>query len=285
MAIRRGVVQALICLLIMVGPAVAEEQKQQDLPWQKVNINLGVYWAGIDSSMKISSKEHGIGLALDFEDALGLDVQNSAFRIDTGWRFTKNKRHKVEFSWFRFKREGNKYLPNVIEIPDGENGTTTIGPGTTESVFDIEIYKLKYEYSFILDERVDFNFGLGLFVMPIEFGFEGTIDGVGQQRLLEDITAPLPVLGLGFDFAITPKWFFRQQVDLLYLEYGDFKGSIVNTLTSIEYLPWKHVGFGLGVDYMRIHLEADGNDYPGTDFKGAVQYDMLGAQFYMKFYL
>jgi hypothetical protein len=285
MTVRHWFVTALLWMFIMAAPAVADEKKQKPLPWQKANLNLGLYWAGTDSSLKLNSQEYGIGLNLDLEDTLGLKSDNSAFRVDAGWRFSKNMRHKMEFSWFRFDREGSKYFKNTIEIPDGEDGTTTLGPGSMSSVFSFDIYKLKYEYSFFLDDRLDINAGLGVFIMPIEFGISGTIDGVGQRALLESVTAPLPVLGLGFDFAITPEWFIRQQADLLYLEMAEFKGSIMNYVSSVEYLPWKHVGIGLGIDFMRVAIDAKGGDYPGIDFIGSVNFNLIGGQLYLKFYL
>jgi hypothetical protein len=50
-------------------------------------------------------------------------------------------------------------------------------------------------------------------------------------------------------------------------------------------LPWKHVGFGLGLDAMRVEIEANGSDYPGVDFKGSVEFNYLGAQLYVKVFL
>jgi hypothetical protein len=50
-------------------------------------------------------------------------------------------------------------------------------------------------------------------------------------------------------------------------------------------LPWKHVGIGLGVDIMRVFVEAKGNDYPGIDFVGSVNFNLIGGQLYLKFYL
>ena len=137
----------------------------------------------------------------------------------------------------------------------------------------------------MLDDRVDLNAGLGLFIMPIEFGLSGTINGVGEESLFEEVTAPLPVVGLGFEFAITPKWCIRQQFDVFYLEIQQFKGSILSNTRSLEYLPWKHVGFGLGVDTMRVKVEAQGEDYPEIDFKGEFQFTYFGAQLYLKAYL
>ena len=285
MMIRRWIVATLVCTLLMASPVVAEEKKQQDLPWEKAWLNLGWYWAALDSGFSISSQDIGIGITLDGEDTLGLKNDDNAFRAEFGWRFTKNRRHKVELSWFRFDRDGSKNFDEAIEIPDGDDGTTTIGPGKMESTFNFDIWKVKYEYSFILDDRLDLNAGLGLFIMPIEFGLKGTINGVGQESLFEEVTAPLPVLGLGFDFAITPKWFIRQQFDVFYLEIEQFKGSILANSLALEYLPWKHVGFGLGVDAMRLKVEADGEDYPGVDFKGEFEFTYYGAQLYLKLYL
>ena len=73
--------------------------------------------------------------------------------------------------------------------------------------------------------------------------------------------------------------------DLFYLEYGDFEGSISDFNIALEYLPWKHVGFGLGLDALRVRVEAEGSDYPGVDFKGAVEFDYFGAQLYVKVFL
>jgi hypothetical protein len=191
-------------------------------------------------------------------------------------------RHKLQFTWFRIDRSASKNLTESVEVPDGEGGETTLGPGQFDTEFNFDVIELKYEYSFFLDERVDFNIGIGLFVLPIEFGFSGVVDGVGSTNVREDITAPLPVIGLGFDFAITPKWFVRQQLDLFYLEIGDFEGGIAHNNLALEWLPWKHVGFGLGLDHMRVFVEAKGSDYPGVDFVGSVDFDYFGAQLYVK---
>ena len=120
--------------------------------------------------------------------------------------------------------------------------------------------------------------------MPIEFGVEAIAGGIGQRKLVEDITAPLPALGIGFDFAITPKWFLRQQVELFYLEIGDFEGQLFSTSLALEYLPWKHFGFGIGFDAMAIEVKAQGSDYPGINFTGEVEFRYAGLQFYVKFF-
>ena len=282
-------VVVLICVMFTL-PAFAEkgEEKKEPYPypWEKFYMDVGVYFASLDSGLTLGGSK-GLGLKLDVEDLLGLETSDVSYRLAAGYRIGKKRRHKLDLSWFRFHRDGENTIVEAIPIPPeigGEPGDT-IGPGTIESVFNFDIYKLKYEYSFILDERADLNVGIGLFIMPIEFGVTYEAGGITSGSVEESITAPLPVVGLGFDFAITPKWIIRQQLEFFYLEYDNFEGGIQSLSVALEYFPWKHVGFGLGADGMNVHLKvSEETDYPGLgDFVGTLDFAYIGAQLYMKF--
>ena len=242
-------------------------------------MNFGYYIAELDSAVRLGEKNFGLGIELDVEEFLGLDTSDTTFRIDAGYRFGKTRRHKVDFSWFKFHREGSREFLDRIEIPELE---LDIGPGSLTSEFNFDIYKLQYEYSIVFDERIDLNLGIGLYITPIEFKLTGTINGVFDERVEEDVTAPLPVIGVGIDYAITPKWFIRQQLNIFYLEISKYEGGIANLQLALEWLPWKHVGFGLGVDSMRVEIEANDSDIPGLDFRGTIEFQYFGAQFYVK---
>jgi hypothetical protein len=97
-----------------------------------------------------------------------------------------------------------------------------------------------------------------------------------------DFTAPLPTLGLRMDFVLAPKWFFRSGSSIFYLEYEQFKGSVLASQAAIEYVPWDHVGIGLGIESFRFKAEADGEDYPEIDFKGNVEFTYVGAELYTR---
>ena len=265
----------------MPGMVLADDKIKSDLPWEKAYLNVGWFFADLNSSFRFGLQGPGLGASLDVEDLLGLDETTSSFRIDGGWRFSRNKRHKLDFGWFAFSREGNSTIFQQIEIPP-ELGGGTIGPGEVKSEFNFDIIRLKYEYSLILDDRLDFNIGIGLFVMPIEFGFTAIVNGIEKRELEEDITAPLPVISVGLDLAITPKWFLRQDFEVFYLEIDDFEGSILSTTLAVEYLPWKNFGFGLGVDGKRVQIETNNSDYPGMDWRGNVEFSYLGALLYAK---
>lgn len=44
--------------------------------------------------------------------------------------------------------------------------------------------------------------------------------------VLPTLTAPLPVVGLGINVALTPKWIVMASTDLMYLEISNYKGAI-----------------------------------------------------------
>lgn len=116
--------------------------------------------------------------------------------------------------------------------------------------------------------------------MPIEIGLNAT--GLINFDETARFTAPLPSFGLRMDFAITPKWFLRSNFDIFYVEIQDFTGTLYESGVAIEYLPWKHLGFGLGFNTFDLSIEADGEDYPGIDFKGDMQFKYTGLLLYAK---
>jgi len=270
----------VVSLLFVIQPAFAENPASQDTPWEKFSLDLGYFIANTDTSIRLGS---GLGVSVDVEDLLGLDTTNSAFRVDASWRFTDNRRHRLDFQWFSFRRDGSRTIGEDIHYKDKDGIEQTIKSGThVESFFDFDIYEVAYSYSFFQDDRIDLAGSLGLYVMPIEFGLTAT--GLLNVGGSESFTAPLPTLGVRADFAITPKWFFRSGIKVFYLEIGEFAGSILEANAAIEYLPWKHLGFGLGLDSLNVQVEADGEDYPGIDFKGEVDFQCTGLLLYAKLY-
>jgi hypothetical protein len=278
----KRILPVLILIAFLTGacpPVFAEEAAKQTTekqPWDRFTINLGSFASSNDSNIRLSAK--GVGVGIDVEEALGLDVTTTVFRVDGIWRFTENRRHRADLSWFALRREGAKTLGQDIVI-DG----VTYPTGTqVNSAFDIDIYKASYSYSFFQDDRMDIGAGLGLYIMPISFEFNAS--GFLNAYTAESVTAPLPVFGLRADFAITPKWLIKSYFDFFYLEYEQFKGAVFDTKIAVEYKAFKNVGFGLGLENFNLTIEAEGEDYPAIDLMGEINYNYMGALLYATFY-
>jgi hypothetical protein len=243
----------LMAFIVTICPPVFAEEKAaeksaENLPWDKFTINLGTFLSNTDSNVRLSAK--GVGASIDPEKTLGLDTTTTVLRAEGLWRFTDNRRHRADLTWFAMRRDGETTLGRDITI----DGVTYPTGSTANTSFDMDIYKVAYSYSFFQDDRMDVGAGLGLYIMPINFTLN--VSGALNGYTAESITAPLPVLGLRADFALTPKWFIKSSLDLFYLEYENFN----------------------------LKVEAEGNDYPEIDLVGEIEYKYFGAMLYATFY-
>ena len=267
-------------LTALCPPVFAEENttkpKTENLPWDKYTINLGSFLSSSDSNVRLSAQ--GVGVGIDVEEALGLDTTTTVFRADGMWRFTDNRRHRADLSWFAIRRTGETTLGQDIVV----DGVTYPTGTAVDSAFDLDVFKAAYSYSFFQDDRMDIGAGLGLYIMPVSFELNAA--GLLNGEASASVTAPLPVFGLRADFALTPKWFIKSSVDLFYLEYEQFKGTIFDTRAAVEWKAFKHVGFGLGIESFNLGIEAEGDDYPEIDLVGQINYKYFGALLYATFY-
>ena len=280
MKTRMFVIGTIVLVCMLATPAWAENDDFAREPWEKFGVNAGVFISGTDSSVRLGS---GIGLYLDVENFLGLDTSNQVGRIEALWRFSDNRRHRVDLSWFAFRRSGNRVITEdiIIEGPDGEEIEISEGQEVS-SHFNLDIYELAYSYSFFQDDRVDLAVSAGAFVMPIDFGIRAS--GLVEEEGTQKFTAPLPAFGWRMDFAITPKWFIRSGVKFFYLEYESFTGRLIEVKGAVEYVPWKNFGVGLGFDNFGMTLEAEGEDYPEIDLRGSVEFKYTGLQLYLRYF-
>ena len=267
----------LLTSVILALPALADEGKPPEKPWQKFRISLGGSLLTVNSDVRLGVS--GIGIGISPEDLFNVDSGTAVFRADGYWRFSKNRKHRLDFTYFSYKRTGETILGRDIDL-----GEIQLPLGTEVSTeLKLDVFKVGYSYSFFQDERIDLAFGAGLYILPIKYDL--TASGVLNVDQAESITAPLPVFGFRADFAITPKWLLRNNLDLFYLSISDYEGSIINGRLGIEYNPFKHVGFGLAAEVLNLHVEAQkGTDVPGVDFNGMVDIGQVGLNAYISFF-
>lgn len=268
-------------LIFFIKPALAGNPASHDKPWKKVNVDVGYLISTVDTALNLGAR--GVGVQVDVEDFFGMDTTNSVFKMKGFWRFTDNRRHRLDLKWSSYRRDGYRTILEDFTIVDKDGNEITIPAGSqVTSNFDLDMYKVSYSYSFFQDNRIDLAGSIGLYLMPIDIGVKST--GLISVNESEKFDAPLPTIGLRADFAITPKWFLRSSLEVFYLEIDQFKGSIVESTVAFEYLPWKHLGFGLAFDTFNLHIEADGEDYPEIDFQGKLNFNITGLLLYVKMF-
>jgi hypothetical protein len=270
------IVFSIVFCLPVFAEETAAKKKAETFSWEKASIHLGSFLSSTGSNVRLSA--NGLGIGIDLEETLDLDTTTTVFRAGGLWRFSDNRRHRADLTWFALRRNSNKQIGQDIVI----NGVTYPTGTRFNTGFDLDVYKAAYSYSFFQDDRMDLGAGLGLYIMPIHLEFDAA--GLVNGHVSESVTAPLPVFGLRADFAITPKWLLKTNLDLFYLEYEQFKGAIYNTSVALEYKAFERVGFGVSTEIFNLSVEAEGNDYPGVDLVGKIEYRYMGAMLYAKVY-
>jgi hypothetical protein len=267
---------SLLAVVLICGVAVGEEGASAEWEtWSRYGVAAGGFFNAVDSNVMLGVE--GLGVHVDVENLLGLKASTTVFRAHGYWRYTQNRRHRLDLSWFAVRRGDEHVIDRDIEI-----GDTLFLEGTRlETTFDIDIVKLAYSYSFFQDDRIDLALSAGLFVMPIKLAVSATKETTRSANSA-DITAPLPVVGIRTHTVLTPRWYLRSGFELFYIEIGDFTGAITDLLAAVEYRPYSNLSFGLGVESFGLSVEAQGSDYPGIDFEGRMNFDYIGILFYVQ---
>jgi hypothetical protein len=253
--------------------ALAQEDAAAWNPWEKWHISAGAFIADLDNTVRIGGP--GVGLEFDLESALGLKNSQTVFRIDGAYRFGNNNRHRFDFTWFDLSRTGTRTLQEEIDLPN--QPPLPIGT-TVDSRFELAFYNVRYAYSFIKDDRIDFAGSAGLHITDVGFFINDTagLISAGGDR----VTAPLPVIGARLDVALTRKWYMRSSIEALYLSIDDFTGSITDIMVAGEYRGWERFALGLGFNAVNFAIENDNS--AGLDFDGKIESNFVGLMLYGK---
>lgn len=230
--------------------------------WDRFSVSFGGFLASYNSGITFASKQLGLGIQIDVEDALGIENSSFAFRGNANYKFGKTLKHSATFGYFGILRNSRKVLDKELVLGN------IIYPIGTEinSKYNLTILRAKYEYSFFQDDRVSLGASFGLFIMPVSL----TVRALSQEEHKTQFTAPLPLVGIRTDFKITEKLYLNQSVEILYLSFSDFKGGILDLNVAVEHKTFEHIAFGLGVNSNRVNMEFKNLD-SSVDFFGNIR--------------
>ena len=274
----------LLSMLLFLGlfsqPLMAQEAKKEDVkqkdysnePWERGALYLGAFFMHSNSDLQLGTG--GAKVKIDAEEVLGLDENFTVFRADALWRITR--RNRVDFTYYAMNRDGSNELS--IDIPRPGGGSFPAGT-RIKTDFDMSILRGSYAWSFLKNDHFDLAVAGGLYGMAVDFKLrrEGNLGGGREET---DFAFPLPVIGLRGSFALTPKWFIRQSFDYFYIKIGDYEGQLVDFLAAVEWNALKHLGLGVGYNYVQMDLDYNGSD----DFLSEIDLANGGVLAFAKFY-
>lgn len=251
----------LACTPAMAQDAIPDNPALQD----RFFLAIGGYLPTSSTDIRLDSTTLGAGANLNMEDSLGLDERKLTPEFLARWRFTE--RWRMELEYFQLDRSGTRTLSGSIQIGDKVYSANE----DLQSEFNIAVTRASVGYSFFKTADKELGVGIGLHVAEIETRFNGSLIGAEGA----DATAPLPVLSLYSQFALTDRWSVGARFDRFALEVDKYRGDITSLGLDLQYQPFRHAGFGIGYRTLDIELEAEENDFRGSmqsRFAGPILY-------------
>jgi hypothetical protein len=275
---------AIALALFATTTAQAQDYPILDDPWR---IYLGAFDATVDSTLEIRGENLPPRPPIDVEDILGVAESKTVFWGGVGWRFAR--RHNLEFEGFALNRSAA-----VTEDfdPPLQAGDTYLESGTVSTSYDTSVYRLTYGFSAVRGERSDLQLKAGIHIASMEagLGLSGAIcdptttpteppgcPPLGASVETEDVTAPLPHIGISYAYALSPKWAFNIAGLAFAVEIDDIDGSITEVNADFAWQPMRHFGVGLGYRYFTVNVESG-----GSQLNGEFEFDYHGPALYIQ---
>ena len=225
----------------------------------------GVFVPKTTTSAQLDSTNLGAGVNIDFERMLGITTQKTVPDAIARWRFADRWRFEVEY--FELNRNGDKVLEQDITW----NGQTFTAGTEVVSKFNFSDIRTSVGYSFFKTADKELGVAFGFHVASYDAALSAA--GTGTQSV--KVLAPLPVLGVYGQFALTETWAVGARLDRFVMSYDNFQGNVTSMALDLNYQPFRHVGFGLGYRSLFIGLTATGSNLTGKfqqTFQGPLLY-------------
>lgn len=234
---------------------------------ERASVSFGAFVTDRDSHVRLDSAR-GPGTDISLEDDLGFDPSITVARVDGHYWF--NERHRFDGSYFDLKRSADHTIDETIDFGDQTYAINT----TINAEQRFEVVKLDYTYAVLTPDRGFFGLTGGLYVSRSTYTLRAGSAGAESQ----DLTAPLPVIGLRGDFAFTDRITLGGAWEWFGFESDNVDGHLIDFYVGADYRFTDH--FSAGLAYNRVSTSLGAREEHG--FEGRLSWAYDGMLLYAK---
>lgn len=232
-------------------------------------IELGGFYSESDSNMQVTNPATGNNFTLDYESDLQLSENEFLPFFVLNYHF--NERHHLYFDWKQLHRSAETLaLSKPFEIEINDTIYDIQAGGKLNSTLNIDILRLGYGYDIFQGTNYNVGMSLGLHTMLIKLGFEGVIGVCAASELLnnnvcgnqaiprtvdENITAPLPDIGLYADYEFTPGWELVSHAQYFYIKLDDLEGELVDVKLGVDAQITSDWSMSVAYNYYKVDVD------------------------------
>jgi hypothetical protein len=256
-------------LMSLEADPVAPEAAK--LPWRTFELAGGVSYASVTSTLTMGRGNGGVGVAVDAEGVLGMSREVLCPMIWAAWRMGDT--HRLMASFEDLTRTATRTLEADVTF----NGNTYTVGTTLHSVYGVQLYNLIYGWSFLQDDRMDIALTAGVHAIRLHAGISAENPPRDENSRF---IIPIPLPGLTADFALTPSFWLRQRLELMYVPIANYSGLLIDYKLALELNAFSHLSFGIGLDLLRIDLQKHSSSDTLGNFEGEFRVAGSGVMLY-----
>lgn len=249
-----AVAAALGALLLARGAcAQGDSIPEHPMMTDQFFIGLGALWADSHVQASLNRGTLGLGSLIDFEDDLGLKETNVIGTVMFGMRAFERWRLEIEYG--KLDRDNERQASRTIDW-----GNLSIPIDTsTRATFDFQDTRVSVGYSFFKTKDKEIGIGLGVHWAKINASLSAR--NFGSEGAKE--SAPLPVITMYAQMALSDQWLLSFRVDRLSLDTGNIDGNVFSSGLEFVYQPWRHFNVGFGFQSINFQLSSTSADWRG----------------------
>jgi hypothetical protein len=241
-------------LLLALVLLFAQRAAAQDIPshpalTDRYYFGVGVFFPKTSTQAQLQNKVSGVGATVDFEQSLDMERSKTVPTAFGRWRI--GERWRIDAEYFALNRTSERTLDRDIQWGD----QTFPVNAQVAAKFNFSDLRVSAGYSFFRTTDKELGVGVGLHMASYEISLTSNSTGTDG----EDVLAPLPVISLYAQFALTERWAMGSRIDRFSLSYDKYDGSLTSLGFDLVYQPFRHFGVGLGYRglFIKMAVESD----------------------------
>ena len=232
-------------------------------------IALGEFVVTSNINGSLSGSANTTGQDINFDEQFGTDADQTRMRAEVLWRITP--RQRLRFSYFNNVIQHTQAIDQQLAWGD----YTFSAGGEVSAEVKSRVYELDYEFAFLRRPNYAIVAVAGIHLDDLAFKLAGnaslTVDtptGPIEQPATfttssNSVPAPLPVLGVRGEWAVSPHIYLDAAGQVFSLSYQGISGNWSDLRAGATWMFNDHFGLGLGYDRFALHVDLSKSGFTG----------------------
>jgi len=269
---------------LLAATAVAQaDSPAEELLHDRFNVDLGTFVVASNLNGSLKGSANTTDQTVNWDKQFGTDADQTRWRIDGLWRITE--RQHLRFMYFDNHIRHTRTIDRNLEWGD----YTFVAGGQVTAEQKFQVYELVYEFAFLRRDNYEIVASGGVHYDDLTLKLSGnaslTVDtptgpveqAATFQTKQSSVPAPLPVLGLRGDWAVSDHVYLDASGQVFKLSYQGINGNWSDLRAGATWMFNHHFGVGVGYDRFVTHV-----DVSKGSFNGRLNVGYQGVLIYVK---